>query len=114
MKRTVERISLPFLSPGTRRELAVRHYGTSGARPRAHLQAALLTDEHPGLLPTSLCAPMPLDGTDVIAAFSSGIVACRRKLGELAMKGVVMTEIVDLTAGDGKLAHRKAGSLLEA
>lgn len=30
MKRAVERIPLPSLSPGTRRELAVHHYGTPG------------------------------------------------------------------------------------
>lgn len=50
MKRTVERIPLPSLSPGTRRELTVHHYGQPGARPRAYLHAALHADEHPGLL----------------------------------------------------------------
>jgi predicted deacylase len=50
MKRTVERIALPSLSPGTSRELVVHHYGQPGARPRAYLQAALHADEHPGLL----------------------------------------------------------------
>jgi len=50
MKRTVERIALPSLSPGTRRELTVHRHGQPGARPRAYLQAALHADEHPGLL----------------------------------------------------------------
>ena len=50
MKKTVERISLPSLSPGTRRELTVHRYGKPGARPRAYLHAALHADEHPGLL----------------------------------------------------------------
>lgn len=50
MKKTVERIALPSLSPGTHRELTVHRYGSPGARPRAYLQAALHADEHPGLL----------------------------------------------------------------
>ena len=50
MKRTVERVALPSLSPGTRREVTVHRYGQPGARPRAYLHAALHADEHPGLL----------------------------------------------------------------
>lgn len=50
MPKRVDRIELPAMSPGTRRRLTVQRYGTPGARPKAYLQAALHTDELPGLL----------------------------------------------------------------
>ena len=79
MKRTVERIPLPSLSPGTRRELTVHHYGTPGARPRAYLQAALHADEHPGLLTLNHLirmldeAPDPIQGEIVIVPVANPI-----------------------------------------
>jgi predicted deacylase len=79
MKRTVERIPLPSLSPGTRRELTVHHYGTPGARPRAYLQAALHADEHPGLLTLNHLigmldeAPDPILGEIVIVPVANPI-----------------------------------------
>jgi predicted deacylase len=45
-----ERIELPTVAPGTRRELTVFRYGTPGARPKAYLQAGLHADELPGML----------------------------------------------------------------
>lgn len=79
MKRTVERIPLPSLSPGTRRELTVHHYGTPGAGPRAYLQAALHADEHPGLLALNHLirmldeAPDPILGEIVIVPVANPI-----------------------------------------
>lgn len=48
MKR--ETLSLPSASPGTQSELTIWRYGTPGARPKVHLQAALHADEWPGVL----------------------------------------------------------------
>jgi len=45
-----KRIPLDGGAPGTARTIAVHRYGTPGARPKAHLQAALHADEIPGLL----------------------------------------------------------------
>jgi uncharacterized protein len=45
-----ESIALPAVAPGTRREIGVLRYGTSGARPKAYLQAGLHADELPGML----------------------------------------------------------------
>lgn len=48
MKR--ETLSLPAGSPGTHSELTLWRYGTPGARPKIHIQAALHADEWPGVL----------------------------------------------------------------
>lgn len=48
MKR--ETLSLPGGSPGSCSELTVWRYGTPGARPKIHIQAALHADEWPGVL----------------------------------------------------------------
>ena len=50
MPRQVEKIPLPSMSPGTRRELTVFRYGKSGARPKAYLHAGVHADEPPGML----------------------------------------------------------------
>jgi predicted deacylase len=50
MTKTIERISLGAMSPGTERFLAVHRYGTKGARPKAYVQASLHSDEIPGML----------------------------------------------------------------
>ncbi|MBL8710859.1 MAG: succinylglutamate desuccinylase/aspartoacylase family protein, partial [Rhodospirillaceae bacterium] len=50
MAKTIERISLGAMSPGTERHLSVHRYGTRGARPKAYLQASLHSDEIPGML----------------------------------------------------------------
>ncbi|MDH3229454.1 MAG: M14 family metallopeptidase [Alphaproteobacteria bacterium] len=67
MKKNVERIALPSLSPGTHRELTAHRYGTAGARPRAYLQAALHADEHPGLLALNHLIRMLDEGRDPVA-----------------------------------------------
>ncbi len=50
MGKTVETIELVTPSPGTNRFLKVHRYGNPGARPKAYFQAALHSDEYPGLL----------------------------------------------------------------
>ena len=50
MAKTVETIELVSPSPGTSRVLKVHHYGSQGAGPKAYFQAALHSDEYPGLL----------------------------------------------------------------
>ena len=50
MSKTIETITLLSPSPGTTRELRVHRYGTPGAGPKAYFQAALHSDEYPGLL----------------------------------------------------------------
>lgn len=50
MAKTVDRVSLGSMSPGTERHLAVHRYGSRGARPKAYLQASLHSDEIPGML----------------------------------------------------------------
>ncbi len=70
---------------------------------------------NPGALPTPLCEPTPLDGTDVIAAPVAGIVAYRKRLGDRVEKGEVVAEMVDLTADDPLTArtpvHSRASGL---
>ena len=50
MSKTIERISLGQMSPGTERIISVHRYGQKGARPKAYLQASLHSDEIPGML----------------------------------------------------------------
>ena len=50
MAKSVERVSLGSMSPGTERFLCVHRYGTKGARPKAYFQASLHSDEIPGML----------------------------------------------------------------
>ena len=50
MTRRIERYALHASTPGTRREVQVRRYGTPGARPKAYIQAAIHADETPALL----------------------------------------------------------------
>lgn len=50
MAKSIERISLGSMSPGTERFLAVHRYGTKGARPKAYVQASIHSDEIPGML----------------------------------------------------------------
>ena len=45
-----EHLELPEFTPGVRRRIEVRRFGTPGARPKAYLQAALHADEIPPLL----------------------------------------------------------------
>lgn len=64
------------------------------------LQRRGMVGGDPGPLPTPLCEPTPLDGTDVIAAPVAGIVAYKKRLGDRVEKGEVVAEMVDLTADD--------------
>ncbi len=50
MSKSIERIALPVVSPGTARHLTVHRYGRPNARPKAYLQAAVHADETPGML----------------------------------------------------------------
>jgi uncharacterized protein len=50
MTKSIERIDLMGVSPGTNRHFAVHRYGTRGARPKAYLQASVHADETPGML----------------------------------------------------------------
>lgn len=50
MSKIVESIELVSPSPGTTRTLKVHRYGKAGAGPKAYFQAALHSDEYPGLL----------------------------------------------------------------
>ncbi len=50
MSKSIERIALPVVSPGTARHLTVHRYGRRDARPKAYMQAAVHADETPGLL----------------------------------------------------------------
>jgi predicted deacylase len=45
-----ETIALPVLSPGAAHQLTVHRFGTAGARPHVHIQAALHADEIPGMI----------------------------------------------------------------
>jgi predicted deacylase len=50
MAKSIERISLGSMSPGTERFLSVHRYGAKGARPKAYVQASIHSDEIPGML----------------------------------------------------------------
>ncbi|WP_374654650.1 succinylglutamate desuccinylase/aspartoacylase family protein [Dongia sp.] len=50
MTKTIDRISLGAMSPGTERFILAHRYGTKGARPKAYIQASLHADEIPGML----------------------------------------------------------------
>jgi len=50
MTKTIQRIALNSMSPGTERFVKAHRYGKPGARPKAYLQASLHADEIPGML----------------------------------------------------------------
>ena len=50
MSKTIQRINLDAMSPGTERFVKAHRYGKAGARPKAYLQASLHADEIPGML----------------------------------------------------------------
>ncbi|MBL9034317.1 MAG: succinylglutamate desuccinylase/aspartoacylase family protein [Rhodospirillaceae bacterium] len=50
MTKTIQRIALNAMSPGTERFVKAHRYGKPGARPKAYLQASLHADEIPGML----------------------------------------------------------------
>jgi predicted deacylase len=50
MSKTIQRINLDAMSPGTERFVKAHRYGKPGSRPKAYLQASLHADEIPGML----------------------------------------------------------------
>lgn len=58
MPRTVERLPLMSMTPGTARSLTVLHYGRAGARPKVYLQAAIHSNEFPGAMALHHLIPM--------------------------------------------------------
>ena len=58
MARTVERVALMSMTPGTARALTVIHYGRPGARPKAYLQASIHSGEFPGAMALHHLIPM--------------------------------------------------------
>lgn len=73
MTKTIERISLGSMSPGTERFLTVHRYGNKGARPKAYLQASLHADEIPGMLAAHHLLRL-LDDADARGEISGEIV----------------------------------------
>jgi predicted deacylase len=73
MSKTIERIDLMGVSPGTARHVTVHRYGKKGARPKAYLQASLHADETPGMLVQHHLIKM-LDEADRAGAISGEIV----------------------------------------
>ncbi|MCC6467228.1 MAG: succinylglutamate desuccinylase/aspartoacylase family protein [Alphaproteobacteria bacterium] len=58
MPRTVERLSLMSMTPGTGRTLNVIRYGRAGARPKVYLQASIHSGEFPGAMALHHLIPM--------------------------------------------------------
>jgi predicted deacylase len=52
------KITLPQMTPGTRRSIAFHRFGKSGARPKAYLQAAIHANELPGAMALHHLMPM--------------------------------------------------------
>lgn len=52
------KITLPSMTPGTARSLAVCRFGRTGARPKAYLQAAIHANELPGAMALHHLLPM--------------------------------------------------------
>ncbi|TAN54477.1 MAG: succinylglutamate desuccinylase [Betaproteobacteria bacterium] len=52
------KITLPSMTPGTARSLAVYRFGRAGARPKAYLQAAIHANELPGAMALHHLLPM--------------------------------------------------------
>ncbi len=52
------KITLPSMTPGTARSLAVYRFGRAGARPKAHLQASIHANELPGAMALHHLLPM--------------------------------------------------------
>jgi predicted deacylase len=73
MARTVERVALMSMTPGTGRTLTVFRYGKPGARPKAYLQAAIHASEFPGTMALHHLVPM-LDRADKAGRIRGEIV----------------------------------------
>jgi uncharacterized protein len=73
VSKIIETIELITPSPGTSRQLKVHHYGTPGAGPKAYFQAALHSDEYPGLLVANHLIAL-LDEADAEGAIEGEII----------------------------------------
>jgi len=73
MSKSIERIALPSMSPGTERYLKIHRYGKKGARPKAYLQASIHADEIPGMLAQHHLIAM-LDAADAQGEIKGEIV----------------------------------------
>ncbi|MBL6931211.1 MAG: succinylglutamate desuccinylase/aspartoacylase family protein, partial [Rhodospirillales bacterium] len=73
MSKLVETLKLVTPSPGTSRELKAHRYGTPGAGPKAYFQAALHSDEYPGLLVANHLIAL-LDAADAEGAIEGEII----------------------------------------
>jgi len=74
MPKTIERVDLRAMTPGTPgRRLNVLRYGKAGARPKAYLQAAIHSNEFPGMMVLHHLIPM-LDKAQKAGAIKGEIV----------------------------------------
>lgn len=60
---------------------------------------------HPGPVPPLRCAATPLSGVDRLIAPVPGVLAYRRRIGDLVRAGEVIVDIVDPTAEDPRTAR---------
>lgn len=58
MPHSRRRITLPSMTPGTGRSIAVHRFGVAGARPKVYLQAAIHANELPGTMALHHLMPM--------------------------------------------------------
>jgi hypothetical protein len=73
MSKTIQRINLDAMSPGTERFVKAHRYGTPGARPKAYLQASLHADEIPGMLAAHHLINL-LDDADATGAIKGEVI----------------------------------------
>lgn len=76
------------------------------------LQRRGLIAGHPGPLPEPSCAATPLDGTDIVACPTGGVLVFHREVGQIIEAGELVAEIVDpLTGARLPLVSRATGVL---
>jgi uncharacterized protein len=61
MAHVRKQITLPSMSPGTGRGVAVHRFGKAGARPKVYMQAAIHANEFPGAMALHHLMPMLVD-----------------------------------------------------
>ncbi|EIJ42526.1 putative deacylase [Beggiatoa alba B18LD] len=70
-----------------------------------YLQRCGLIAGHIEPLPTALCEPTPLEGTDVLKAPIAGVLAYHKTLGEYVHAGEVVADVVNITASSPEQAR---------
>lgn len=65
-------------------------------------------------LPTALCSPTPLSGSEPIAAPHAGVVVFHRTPGEVVVAGDLIADLVDAATGEVTPLHCKSGGVLYA